>query len=184
VLGKTLYIKSIPFTIVGVAARGFEGTEGKLPLDLWIPLQSRPEFNAWGNPAEDGMYLTEQKFWCMKLMVRTAPGVSREQALAQAQGVFERAAYTGIAQKRAGDPTYQLSFNEAKRFDGMDSSFARALTILMTMVGLVLLIALSNVVMLLMARNASRQREFSVRFALGAGVGRSPGSSSPKACCS
>lgn len=125
-LGKTLYIKSIPFTIVGVAAKGFEGTEGKLPLDLWIPLQSRPEFNAWGNPAEDGMYLTEQKFWCMKLMVRTAPGVSREQALAQAQGVFERAAYTGIAQKRAGDPTYQLSFNEAKRFDGMDSSFARA----------------------------------------------------------
>jgi predicted permease len=169
VLGKTLYIKSIPFTIVGVAAKGFEGIEGKLPLDLWIPLQSRPEFNAWGNPAEDGMYLTEQKFWCMKLMVRTAPGVSREQALAQAQGVFERAAYTGIAQKRAGDPTYQLSFNEAKRFDGMDSSFARALTILMTMVGLVLLIALSNVVMLLRARNASRQREFSVRFALGAG---------------
>ena len=36
VLGKTLYIKSIPFTIVGVAAKGFEGTEGKLPLDLWI----------------------------------------------------------------------------------------------------------------------------------------------------
>lgn len=169
VIGKTLYIKSLPFTIVGVAMKGFEGTEGKLPLDFWIPLQSRPEFNAWGSPAEEGMYLTQPQFWCMKLMVRTPSGMSREQALAKAQGIFERSAYIGIAQKRAGDRTYQLSFNEAKQFDGQDNSFARALKILMTMVGLVLLIAMSNVVMLLMARNASRQREFSVRLALGAG---------------
>ncbi|NYF80948.1 ABC transporter permease [Granulicella arctica] len=169
VIGKTLYIKSFPFTIVGVAAKGFEGTEGRLPLDFWIPLQSRPEFNAWGSPAEQGMYLTEPRFWCMKLMVRTAPGVSREQALAKAQGIFERTAYTGIAPKRPGDKTYQLSFNEAKQFDGANGSFARTLKVLMTMVGLVLLIAMSNVVMLLVARNASRQREFSVRLALGAG---------------
>ncbi len=74
VIGKTLYIKSVPFTIVGVAAKGFEGTEGRLPLEFWIPLQSRPEFNAWGSPAEHGMYLTRQNFWCMKLMVRTASG--------------------------------------------------------------------------------------------------------------
>ena len=169
VIGKPLYIKSVPFTIVGVARKGFEGTEGKLPLDFWIPLQSRPEFNAWGNPAEDGMYLSDPKFWCMKLMVRTASGISREQALARAQAVFERAAYTGVAAKRAGGETYQLSFNEAKQFDAQDDSLAGGLKMLMAMVGLVLLIAMSNVAMLLMARNASRQREFSVRLALGAG---------------
>lgn len=168
-IGKTLYIKSIPFTIIGVAIKGFEGTEGRLPLDFWIPLQSRPEFNAWGSPAEDGMYLTKQNFWCMKLMARTAPGVSREQALARAQGVFDQAAYTGITQKHAGDKTYQLSFMDAKQFDTQDDSFARALKTLMAMVVLVLLIAMSNVVMLLMARNSSRRREFSVRLALGAG---------------
>ena len=169
VIGKTLYIKSVPFTIVGVAKEGFEGTEGSLPLDFWIPLQSRPEFNAWGEPAEYGMYLTTPTRWCIKLMVRTAPGISREQALAWAQGIFARVAYVGIAQKRAGDETYKLSFNEAKQFDGQDGPFARSLKILMMMVGVVLLIAMSNVVMLLMARNASRQREFSVRLALGAG---------------
>jgi predicted permease len=168
-IGKTLYIKSIPFTIVGVAIKGFEGTEGRLPLDFWIPLQSRPEFNAWGSPAEDGTYLTRQNFWCMKLMVRTASGVSRGQALARAQAVFEQAAYTGVTRKHAGDPTYRLSFMDAKQFDSEDDSFARALKTLMAMVCLVLLIAMSNVVMLLMARNASRQREFAVRLALGAG---------------
>ncbi|ADV82273.1 ABC transporter permease [Terriglobus saanensis] len=169
VLGKPLYIKSIPFTIVGVAAKGFEGTEGSRPLEFWIPLQSRPEFNAWGNPAENGMYLTKQNFWCMKLMVRAASGGSREQVVARAQAVFEQAAYIGVRPKRAGDETYQLSFTEAKQFDSQDDSFARSLKILMAMVGLVLLIAMSNVIMLLMARNANRQREFSVRLALGAG---------------
>lgn len=168
-VGKTLYIKSIPFTIVGVTVKGFEGTEGRRPLDFWIPLQNRPEFNAWGNSAEDGMYLTRLNFWCMKLMARTAPGVSREQALAKAQAIFQQAAYIGIHPKRAGDETYQLSFQDAKQFDSQDDSFARALKTLMAMVCLVLLIAMSNVVMLLMARNSARQREFAVRLALGAG---------------
>jgi predicted permease len=169
VIGKTLYVKSIPFTIVGVAVKGFEGTEGRLPLDFWIPLQSKPEFNAWGNSAEDGMYLTKQNFWCMKLMVRIAPSVSRERALARSQAVFEQAAYTGVQQKRAGDKAYQLSFMDAKQFDSQDDSFSRALKTLMAMVCLVLLIAMNNVVMLLLARYSNRQREFSVRLALGAG---------------
>ena len=169
VIGKALYIKSVPFTIVGVAKKGFEGTEGALPLDFWIPLQSRPDFNAWGGAAENGMYLTEPRLWTMRLIVRTAPGVSHDQALAQMQALFERAAYIGIPQKKSVDETYQLSLTEAKQFDGDDTSFAKALKVLMAMVGLVLLIAMSNVVMLLMARNANRQREFGVRFALGAG---------------
>jgi predicted permease len=169
VIGKTLFIKSHPFTIVGVAAKGFEGTEGRLPLDFWIPLQSHPEFNAWGNPAEDGTYLTMPRFWCMLLMARIPEGVSRDQALAKAQGIFQQAAYLGIAQKRAGEKIPKLSFWEAKQFDRQDDSFSRSLKTLMAMVGLVLVIAMCNVVMLLMARNANRQREFSIRLALGAG---------------
>jgi predicted permease len=169
VIGKTLFIKSHPFTIVGVAAKGFEGTEGGLSLDFWIPLQSHPEFNAWGNSAEDGTYLTIPQFWCMRLIARIPPGVSREQALAKAQGIFQQAAYLGIAQKRAGEKIPQLSFYAAKQFDRQEDSFSRSLRTLMAMVGLVLLIAMCNVVMLLMARNANRQREFSIRLALGAG---------------
>ena len=61
-----------------------------------------------------------------------------------------------------------LSFDDAKNFPGYDGQYGKPLRILMAMVGLVLLIALTNVVMLLMARNATRQREFSLRLALGA----------------
>src|SRR6202789_1647339 len=64
-----------------------------------------------------------------------------------------------------------LSFADAKTFPGYDGMYGKPLRILMAMVALVLLIALTNVVMLLMARNGARQREFSLRQALGAGRG-------------
>jgi predicted permease len=67
-----------------------------------------------------------------------------------------------------GEKPPVLSFADAKNFPGYDEMYGKPLRMLMTMVGLVLLIALTNVVMLLMARNATRQREFSLRLALGA----------------
>jgi ABC-type antimicrobial peptide transport system permease subunit len=70
-----------------------------------------------------------------------------------------------------GEKPPVLSLADAKGFPGYDQMYGNPLRMLMAMVGLVLLIALANVVMLLMARNAARQREFSVRQALGAGRG-------------
>jgi hypothetical protein len=51
VVGQTLYIKGIPMTVVGVAVHGFNGIEPAAATDFWIPLQTRPELNAWGTPA-------------------------------------------------------------------------------------------------------------------------------------
>ena len=170
VLGRTLYVNGVPITIVGVSAEGFEGLEAGDSTDFWIPLQSRAELNAWGNPPEDGKtYIANPTWWCLRLVGRLAPGVSKAQAAAQLQPLFHTASYIGLGSPEPGEKRPTLSLLEAKSFPGYDAQYGRPLRMMMTMVGFVLLIALSNVAMLLMARNATRQREFSLRVALGSG---------------
>ena len=172
VLGSTLYVKGVSFTIVGIAAKGFEGLETGGSTDFWIPLQNRPELNAWGNPLQDGKtYMANPTWWCLRLIGRLNPGVTKAQAAAQLQSIFQEAAYLGIGVPAAGERKPALSLADAKGFPGYAEQYGKSLQLLMGMVGFVLLIALTNVVMLLMARNAARQREFSMKLALGAGRG-------------
>jgi predicted permease len=172
VLGMTVNVKGVPFTVIGVSAEGFEGTEPGHSMDFWIPLQNRVEFNVLGNAPNQGkLYQQDQTWWCLQLLGRLAPGVSRAQALAQLQNMFQSAAYVGLGAPMAGEKPPVLSFADAKNFPGYDQRYGKPLRMLMAMVGLVLLIAFTNVVMLLLARNAGRQREFSLRLALGVGRG-------------
>jgi predicted permease len=172
-IGKTFYVNGVPLTIVGIASEGFEGAEAGRSTDFWIPLQARTELNAWGNPLEDGkIYRDNPRWWCMRLLGRLAPGISKTQAAARLQSTFQTAAYIGLGNPEPGEQRPVLSLQDAKNFPGYDEQYGKPLRMLMAMVGLVLLIALSNVVMLLIARNATRQREFSVRLALGAGRGQ------------
>ncbi len=171
ILGKTLFVKGVPLTVVGIAAAGFEGTEPGTSVDFWIPLQSRAELNAWGNPAPDGKtYLIRQNWWCLLVLARLAPGATAQQALAQTQAVVARTAFIGIGQPRVGQKPPIVSFQPAKAFPGYAEQYGTPLKMMMAMVALVLLIALSNVVLLILARSTNRQREFSVRLSLGAGT--------------
>ncbi len=170
VLEKTLYVNSVPLTIIGIAAEGFEGVEAGRSTDFWIPLQSRAELNAWGNAPDDGKtYIANPTWWCLRLVGRLAPGESKAQAVAQLQSTFQAAAYVGLGNPQPGVIRPSLSLEDAKNFPGYEQEYGKPLRMMMTMVGLVLVIAMSNIVMLLIARNATRQREFSVRLALGAG---------------
>lgn len=170
ILGKALYVNGVPLTIVGISREGFEGAEAGHSTDFWIPLQNRVELNAWGNAPEDGkIYRDNPTWWCLRLLGRLAPGLTKAQAVAQLQPTFQTAAYIGLGNPQPGEQRPVLSLQPAKNFPGFDQQYGRPLRILMAMVGFVLLIALSNVAMLLIARNTVRQREFSLRLALGAG---------------
>lgn len=169
VLGTTLFVHGIGFTIVGVTAPGFEGLESGQSTDFWIPLQDRPELNAWGNPLDDGKnYKADPTWWCLRLIARLSPGVTRTQAVSQLQPIFQSAAYIGLGAPKTGEPLPVLSVIDAKGFPGYAGQYGKPLRVLMAMVALVLLIALTNVVMLLIARNAAREREFAMKLALGA----------------
>jgi predicted permease len=172
VVGQTLYIKSIPMTVVGVAAHGFKGIEPATSTDFWIPLQNRPDLNAWGTPAGDNTLYGSPKWWCLRMMARLRHGVTPMQAQQAITGSYAEAVKQTVG---AFDPKQWkplLEFVPARGIGGYNDQNREPLRILMGLVALVLLIACTNVAMMVQARNTVRQREFSLRLAIGAGKSR------------
>jgi predicted permease len=171
VIGRTIYVNGVPVTILGVASRSFYGVEsGGLATDLWIPLQSRPELPAWGVPAattERTLY-GDPNWWSLMLLARLRPGISPRQALARMNPVFAHAAYETLGQQERKGAPLELQMLPARGLGMSSQDYERPLHVLMGMVFLVLVIACVNIVMLLVARNSLREREFALRLALGA----------------
>lgn len=170
VVGQTLFIKGNAFTILGVGPEGFFGVEPGQSTDIWIPLQNRPDLNAWGTPADNNTLYGSPTWWALPMMARLAPGVSPSKALAEVTPRFQRIAYTGLSAPDPNTEKVTLAFQSARGIEGLDTgrTYRAGVTMLMALVGLVLVIACTNVAMLLVAKKSARQREFSLRLALGA----------------
>jgi predicted permease len=173
VIGRTLYVNGVPMTVIGVAAPRFFGVEsGGVKTDVWLPLQNRPELSAWGeSSAEHSLYGTPN-WWNLMLIARLRSGVTQSQALARMNPLFAHAAWETVGKEvqRASEPI-ELQIVSARGLGLAAEDYRQPLHILMGMVALVLVIACVNLLTLLAARNAAREKEFSMRLALGASRG-------------
>jgi predicted permease len=167
-LGQTLYVRGVPMTIVGITGRGFKGVEPAAATDFWIPLQNRPELPAWGNPVVyESLYGSPR--WCaLMMMARLKPGVTPAQAQQALEGTFGEVVRNTVGPYKTSEWKPLLDFEPACGISGYNRQYREPVRILMGLVGLVLLIACSNVAMMLQSRNVVRQREFSLRLAIGA----------------
>ena len=161
VLGRTIRVNRQQLTIVGVAPAEFRGSLGGLSFELWTPAVMAPQLNTMPD-----WILTERKSRMFFGIARLKPGITPARAAAEVKALAQQLARDNPAANQGiGAAILPLSDGHF----GAQSTLGAPLRILMAVCGVVLLIVCANVANLLLARAASRQKEYGLRLALGGG---------------
>ena len=170
-VGKVITVNMSPVTIIGVNPPGFTGGNiVQSSPDIFMPLSMIPLLQA--EIAHQGPILTSTSLWWVNLMARAKPGISSEQARSSLD-VALIAAIRGTMSPKAGETMPRLELSDGSRgLNLVGKQFSQPVYVLLALVGFVLLLACVNIANLMLARAAVRQREMSVRLALGAGRSR------------
>ena len=160
VLGQAVRINGNDLAIVGVAPRGFKGTVMRLTFDFWLPATLAPAIVVGSTDLDDrgsrGYTVTGP----------LAPGTSRAQAQSDVDVVMRRLAQAYPQSNRTLQADV-LPFWQSPR--GPQRFMATSLGVMQLIMFLLLLAVCGNTANLVLSRATARQREMSLRLALGAG---------------
>ena len=168
-LNGAIDLNGHPMTIIGIAQRGFQGLSHMSPSDLFVPLMMK----AVVTPTWDDMG-RRNSIW-LHLFARLRPGTDVRAAQNSLAGAYRAALERDLA-ANPHDAPFSARYVQnqlrlaggAQGFGYLQEFFAKPLYVLLGMVGTLLLIACANVASLLITRGQSRQKEISIRLALGA----------------
>ncbi len=164
IIGQTITLNAVGYTVIGVTPPNFKGTLSFLPNEIiWIPVSMNQQ--ALSGPLKN--FFNDRRALFLFALGRLKPGVTREQAQAALKTIAS-SLEKEYPKDNQGRSVVLTPLADAAVGVNQHSQFALAGGMLMAIVGLVLLIACVNLANLLLAQAAKREKEMSVRAALGA----------------